>query len=132
MLYDTVDRGKVETMVRQFYADVLKDDIVGPYFIRALGDNLNNGKWYEHLHTLDNFWLLVMMGEKGYGGHPFPPHAFIGQMYPETFQRWLALFKGVVDSLFIPEIAEQFYKKADILAEQFMDNLDINDEEEDD
>ena len=131
MLYDTVDRGNVEKMVRQFYAIVLKDDILSPYFINALGSDLDNGKWYEHLHTLDSFWVLMMTGKKGYGGHPFPPHAFIGPMYPETFARWLKLFKGVVDSLFIPELAEKFYKKADILAEQFMENLDINDEDDD-
>ena len=132
MLYDTVDRSKINNMVHEFYSTVLKDDILSPYFTKALGDNLDNGKWHEHLHTLDSFWLLVMTGKKGYMGDPFPPHAFLGQMYPETFQRWLKLFKEIVENMFVAEIAEKFYKKADILAEQFMDNLDINDEDEDD
>lgn len=132
MLYDTVDRPKIEEMVRKFYAVVLKDDILSPYFINALGDDLNNGKWYEHMHTLDSFWLMMMAEEKGYNGHPFPPHAFLGQMYPETFERWLKLFKEVVESMFIPEISEKFYRKGNILAEQFMDNLGINDEDEED
>jgi hemoglobin len=131
MLYDTIDRGKIEKMVREFYALVLKDEILSPYFIKALGKDLDNGKWYEHLHTLDNFWLLVMAGEKGYRGDPYPPHAFLGPIYPETFARWLELFEGVVESMFTPEIAEKFYKKADILAEQFMDNLGVNDDEDD-
>jgi hemoglobin len=132
MLYDSVDRGKIEKMVREFYALVLKDEMVGPYFIKALGDDLKNGKWYEHLHTLDRFWLLMMTGERGYWGDPFPPHAFIGPLYPETFERWLKLFHEVVYRLFVPEIADRFYKKAEILAEQFMENLDIDGEDEDD
>jgi len=132
MPYDTVDRGKIEEMVREFYTIILKDDLVGPYFIKALGDDLDNGKWYEHLNTLYDFWLLMMTGKFGYGGHPFPPHAFLGPLYPETFERWLKIFNEVVHRFFVPEIADKFYKKADVLAEQFMDNLGFNDDEDDD
>jgi hemoglobin len=131
MLYETVDREKINEMVQRFYANVLEDEILSPYFTRALGSDLEGGKWHEHLNTLKGFWLLMMNGESGYRGDPFPPHAFLGQMYRETFERWLELFKEVVDSMFIPEIADRFYKKADILAEQFIENLGIDDEEED-
>lgn len=131
MLYNSVDRTNIEEMVRRFYATVLKDDILSPYFIKSLGQDLDNGKWYEHLHTLQDFWLLMMTGERGYNGDPFPPHAFLGPIYPETFKRWLDLFKETVESMFILEIADKFYKKADILAGQFMDNLGMNDEDED-
>ncbi|QOY55347.1 group III truncated hemoglobin [Candidatus Sulfurimonas marisnigri] len=129
MPYNTVDRGTIKKMVREFYAIILKDDVLGPYFIKALGDDLKNGKWHEHFNTLDNFWLMMMTGERGYMGDPFPSHAFIGELYPETFERWLKLFNEVVHKLFVPEIAEKFYKKAEILAKQFMDNLDINGED---
>ena len=129
MLSETVDRATVDKMVRTFYAKVLKDDEVGHYFTRALGEDLSSGKWHEHHNTLNNFWLLMMTGQKGYGGHPFPPHAFLGEMYPETFARWLELFKETVNEFFVPKIADKFYKKAEILADEFMDNLDIGVEE---
>lgn len=132
MPYDTVDAANIEKMVREFYAIILKDDILGPYFIKALGNDLNNGKWPEHFQTLIDFWILMMTGKSGYKGDPFPPHAFIGQLYPETFERWLKLFHALVHRLFVKEIADKFYKKAEILADQFMDNLGINDEDEDD
>ena len=132
MPYDTVDRDNIKQMVREFYAIILKDDVLGPIFIKALGDDLENGKWIEHFHTLDDFWVLMMTGRRGYGGDPFPPHAFIGPLYPETFERWLKLFHEVVYRLFVPEIADKFYKKADILADQFIENLGLNDEDEDD
>ena len=131
MLLDTVDRPAVEKMVRKFYGEILKDDIVGPYFIKALGDDLNNAKWYEHLSTLYNFWLAMMNGERNYNGDPFPPHAFIGQLYPETFERWLKLFKETVNEMFTPEIASKFYRTGEILANRFMDYLDVGEEDDD-
>lgn len=132
MPYDTVDRGKIEEMVRQFYSTVLKDDILAPIFIKSLGDDLNNGKWHEHLNTLYKFWDLMMTGKRGYGGDPFPPHAFIGPLYREHFTRWLELFRETADALFTPEISNKFHVKANRLAEQFIDNLGIDDEDEDD
>lgn len=132
MPYDTVDRGKIEEMVRRFYGTVLEDDMLAPIFIKSLGNDLNNGKWYEHLNTLYKFWDLMMTGQRGYGGDPFPPHAFIGPLNREMFERWLELFKETVNELFVPEIANKFYSKADRLAEQFIDNLGIDDEDEED
>lgn len=125
MLLDTVDRSAIEKMVREFYEIVIKDDIVGPYFIKALGDDLKNDKWHEHFRTLDDFWIMLMNAEPGYKGDPFGPHVFIGELYPETFERWLKLFNEHVHALFVPEIADKFYKKGDILAEQFMRGLEI-------
>ena len=129
MLADTVDRATVTKMLRQFYKTLLEDELVSPYFIRALGEDLEGGKWRDHLTTLDNFWLKMMTGKGAYGGHPFPPHAFLGEMYPETFACWLKHFKIATNQFFTPEIADKFYKKSEILAAQFMDNLDIGAED---
>lgn len=131
-MHEIVDRVTINQMVREFYATVLKDDLLSPFFTKALGDDLKNGKWHEHLHTLDNFWLLMMTGKKGYGGDPFPPHAFLGPLSEETFERWLKLFKETVSRLFIPEIADKFYLKAQKLAEIFMENLGVHDDDDDD
>ena len=104
---------------------LIKDDIVGAFFIKALGDDLNNDKWQEHYKTLDNFWLMLMTGEKGYKADPFLPHVSIGQLYEETFERWLELFNKHVHQHYIPEIAKKFNKKAEILAKKFMQGLEI-------
>jgi hemoglobin len=130
MSYDTVDRGKIEKMVYQFYTSVLKDEMLAPIFIKSLGDDLSNGKWHEHLNTLYKFWDLMMTGKRGYGGDPFPPHAFIGPLNRETFERWLQLFQKTVNELFVPEIANKFFTKANKLAEQFIENLGIDDEDD--
>lgn len=125
MPFDTVDRGNIEKLVRSFYTILIKDELVGPYFVKALGADFKNDKWYEHFRTLDNFWLLIMNGELGYTGDPFFPHSFIGEIYPETFERWLELFNEHVHKCFIPVIADTFYKKSEILADQFMERLEI-------
>ena len=131
MLCDTVDRGDVEKMVRSFYAMIVKDDLVGPYFVRALGSDLKNDKWYEHYRTLDNFWLMLMTGEPGYFGDPFGPHAFLGDLSPEIFDRWLKLFDEHIRKYYVSEIADKFSKKAEILAKQFMERLaDTGEEDE--
>lgn len=130
MLKDTVDRGTIERMVREFYAMIVKDELVGPYFIKALGSDLDNDKWYDHYQTLNKFWLMLVEGEPGYTGDPFGPHAFLGELYPETFERWLKLFKEHLNKYFTPELANKFYKKSEILAEQFMQRLEIGKYEE--
>lgn len=131
MPYDMVDRDKIKELVRHFYATVLKDNLLAPVFIKSLGDDLNGGKWIEHLYTLDSFWDLMMTGKRGYGGDPFPPHAFLGGLTAEMFERWLKLFHEAVYELYVPDIADKFYKKAEVLAEQFMENLGFNDDDDD-
>ena len=118
-------------MVHDFYSIILKDDELGPFFTRALGDDIENGKWPEHFQTLLDFWILMMIGRPGYNGDPFPPHAFLGRLTRENFEHWLVLFKEVVYRLYTQEIGDKFYKKATILAEQFIDNLGIDDEDDD-
>ena len=130
MLYDTVNEGNVAKMVREFYATLVEDDLVGPYFVRALGTDLKNEKWYEHYQILNKFWLMLMNGEPGYFGDPFGPHAFLGELKPETFERWLELFKKLTSKYYTPEIADKFYRKSEILAKQFIERLEITGEED--
>jgi len=130
MPYESVTRENIETMVFDFYGIVLKDEMLAPFFIKALGENLEGGKWHEHLGTLKDFWVLMMTGKAGYRGDPFPAHAFLGALTRETFERWLMLFKEVVYRLYTPEIAQRFYQKADILAEQFIDNLGLDEDDD--
>jgi len=128
----TVERDVVDAMVRKFYTKILADKIVGRFFVRALGSDMNKGKWPEHLSTLKDFWMLMMRDIPGYGGHPAPAHAFIGQLSIEAFERWLELFHETVHEFFTPEIAEQFYKKSQIVAQELIEFLGIDEEDEDD
>jgi len=132
MLYEKVDRESIREMVHTFYAVILKDDVLGPIFTKALGADLKNGKWPEHFQTLEDFWVLMMTGAPGYGGDPFPPHAFLGGLTREMFEKWLVLFKATIYDMYVPAVGDKFYKKAEILSEQFIDNLGIDDDDDDD
>jgi len=131
MQFDNVDRGTVEQMVRAFYTKALNDKMIGPTFKKKLGDDMNSPLWYEHLKTIDKFWYTMITGEHGYKGHPFPPHVFLSPLTRKMFERWLELFKTTVDAYFIPQIAHAFYVKAEEFAEEFMENLSVDDEDED-
>lgn len=130
MQLDNVDRGTVEQMVRAFYTKALNDKMIGPTFQKKIGSDMSSPEWYEHLKTVDKFWYTTMTREHGYRGHPFPPHMFIKPLTRKMFERWLALFKETVNEFFIPEIADAFYAKADGFAEEFMEILSVDDEEE--
>ena len=127
-----VDLESIEIMVRAFYARLIKDDLVGPFFIKALGEDLTNGKWSEHYGTLDSFWLLMMTGERGYKGDPYMVHAFIGKLSVEIFDRWLKIFHEQVHAQFTEEIADKFYAKSQTIARSFMEGLEIGEFTNDD
>jgi hemoglobin len=42
MSANEITRENIEMMVMNFYHRVLKDDIVGPFFIAKLGDDMEN------------------------------------------------------------------------------------------
>lgn len=125
-----IDRGSVEKLVRQFYTKVLKDDLISRYFLIALGDDLKNDKWYEHLKILENFWIGLMIGEGRYRGDPFTPHIFLGGLTTEMFARRVALFRETAEEIYVPTIALGFYGKAKGLAKRFMVDLEIAYEDE--
>lgn len=129
-LHEHVDRENIHAMVHSFYSIVLKDDLLGPIFTRVLGTNMNEGKWHEHLHRLDEFWLLLMGEPSSYKGDPTPAHAFIGTLTPESFDRWLELFKRVTSEHFEPKLAEKLYEKASIVATQLRENLGVDDDDD--
>ena len=115
-------------MVRTFYEMILEDKTINPYFIMALGNDLQSQEWREHYKILEDFWLMLMTGEKVYTRDAFEPHLYIGDMDEETFSRWLELFHEVVHRYYEPKLAQKFHKRAEVLAKKFMQwlNIEVN------
>ncbi|WP_295419178.1 group III truncated hemoglobin [Sulfurovum sp.] len=122
---NTITKENIETMVMNFYTRVMKDDIVGPFFIAKLGDNMNNEHWKAHLKLLIDFWASIALGDTSYRGNPFAPHMYLGELKRETFEQWLTLFYATLDEVYAPQIAEQFKVRSGIIAGNFMRNLRI-------
>ncbi len=125
MLCSEVTKENINKMVVRFYAAVIKDDIVGPFFIQKLGDNMNTYLWKTHLELLTNFWSSIALGDTAYKGNPFAPHLQLQDLKTETFQQWLKLFYETQDNTFTPDIADFFKQRSTIIAGNFMRNLNL-------
>jgi hemoglobin len=120
-----ITRENIEMMVMNFYRRVLKDDIVGPFFIAKLGDDMQNEYWQPHLKLLVDFWASIALGDPSYRGNPFAPHMSLGELKKETFEQWLVLFYATLDEVYEPQIADQFKERSSIIAGNFMRNLGL-------
>lgn len=104
-------------MVNVFYAKVQKDDLIGPIFNERIQSH-----WPEHLEKLYSFWQGILLNERTYTGHPFPPHAQL-PIDKQHFDRWLYLFTETVDSLFAGNKANEAKSRAYNIAGVFQNRL---------
>ena len=120
-----ITKENLRKMVVLFYTKILKDEVVGPFFIERLGDDLASEKWGVHLDLLTNFWAGITLGEFDYRGSPFAPHATMQGLERETFARWLELFFDTVESIYDEKIANKFKERGVTIAGNFMRNLGL-------
>ncbi len=125
MLNNEVTKENLNQMVKIFYAKILKDDLVGPFFIEKLGNDLKSDTWQAHLQLLTNFWASIALGDFEYKGNPFAPHVALQGLSREAFERWLELFAQTLDSVYVPQIADSFKQRSRVIAGNFMRNLGI-------
>ena len=121
----TVNREHIERMVLTFYSKVLNDEIVGPFFIAKLGDDIESDYWKPHIDLLVNFWSSMILQDDSYHGNPLRPHFFIGELSHRVFKQWLKLFFETVDEVFIPKLGAEFKERSEIIAGNFMRNLRV-------
>ena len=125
MLAKKITKDNIETMVIHFYSSVLKDDIVGPYFIHELGDDMDNKYWKPHLKILVDFWASMVLGDTSYKRNPLGPHTLMDDLTPEIFEHWLKLFFETLDEIYEPQMADVFKERSTIIAGNFMRDLGL-------
>ena len=79
---------QIGELVDRFYAQVRKDEMLGPIFSEAIGD-----QWDSHLATMRTFWSSIMLGSAGYKGNPLAVHLRLPDLTPRHFERWLSLWR---------------------------------------
>ena len=126
MLANEITKENIEIMVMNFYRRVLKDDIIGPFFIAKLGDDMTNEYWKPHLEILVNFWASIALNDASYRGNPFAPHMYLGELNREVFEQWLNLFFATLDEVYEPQVADIFKERSSIIAGNFMRNLGLS------
>jgi hemoglobin len=125
MQHETITRKNIQTMMDRFYSTVLKDEIVGEFFIEKLGDEMISDEWQTHLNLLTDFWASIILGENAYRGQPIKPHMHLEGLKRETFERWLELFFEVVEKFYNKASADIFKNHSQKIANNFMKLLNL-------
>ncbi len=125
VLEETVNKEIIERMVNEFYAKIIKDPLVGPFFTDRFGDDIEGKVWKEHLVVLGNYWSMLMLGEKEYFGRPMAPHFEMHGISRKAFEQWLFLFHETVDEIYVSKIGKYFKDQSDLIANRFMLNLGL-------
>ncbi|MCF6243654.1 MAG: group III truncated hemoglobin [Sulfurovum sp.] len=124
-LAKSIDDENIEKLVRTFYPEVIKDEMIGPFFIEKLGNDIKSDTWEEHLVLLTQFWKFVALYDDAYTGHPLKPHFDIVGLSREAFERWITLFYETVDEIYDKNTGELFKQKSADIAENFMHKLEL-------
>lgn len=111
MKYQEITPESVRDLVVQFYAKVREDELLGPVFYQALGED-----WGPHLDRLTEFWSTLVLGTRGFKGNVYGTHMALSDIQPEHFERWLAMFEQTAGELFEVVAAARFIKMAHQIA----------------
>ncbi|MDI1239836.1 MAG: group III truncated hemoglobin [Polaromonas sp.] len=84
---------EVSELVRTFYENVRKDNLLGPIFQRHVAN------WDEHLPKMVDFWSSALRGTARFRGAPMPKHAALPGLSAALFRHWLTLFRRTTDGL---------------------------------
>ncbi len=125
MQANEITHENIRSLVMSFYSKIIKDEIVGPFFIAKLGDDMNSEHWQTHLETIVGFWTSLALGKPTYNGNLFLPHTQLGDLKRETFEQWLKIFAETLDEIYVEAIADKFKERSMIIAGNFMRNLNI-------
>ncbi len=112
----TVNEDELGALVRNFYAQASRDDLIGPVLNAAIGD------WEHHFDIVQDFWSRTLLGTQRYKGNPFAPHVSLN-LKPEFFERWLAIFRSVARQSLQPVAAGRAIAKVEHMSECFQAGL---------
>jgi len=122
VLLEDLDEALIRRVVDHFYAKSREDDLIGPIFKRVVPDE----KWQAHLDKISDFWTAMLLGTKRYDGRPMPKHIAIPELEDPHFKRWLALFRGTVEEVCPPAVAELFIDRSERIANSFRINIKMH------
>ncbi|HEY8030979.1 MAG TPA: group III truncated hemoglobin [Methylocella sp.] len=106
-----VSENMIRGLVHAFYANVRKDDALGPVF------DAHVQNWDEHLDKMCAFWSSVTLLTGSYKGRPMDVHAQLPEISNELFERWLQLFRRAAREHCPPAAAHLFADRAERIAQ---------------
>ena len=110
--FENVNEEAVQVLVSTFYGCVRKHPRLGEIFERRLA-----GRWEEHLEKMESFWQSVLLKNGAYKGKPMPAHLKQKELMSSDYRQWLEVFRPVVRSLFVPDLADEIIAVAERIAQ---------------
>lgn len=107
---DITTREDVEYLVKEFYGQVIKDDLIGFFFTDIAKIDL-----IKHLPKMYNFWESILLGNPVYEGNPMRVHFPLNEvtaLEEKHFNRWLQVWEKTVHDNFEGDIAETAITRA--------------------
>jgi len=80
----------IDRVTARFYQRVRQDPQLGLIFASHVSD------WDAHEDKIGRFWRNALLFQRTYDGNPMQIHKAAGNVRPEHFARWLALFDQVL------------------------------------
>jgi len=108
-LRDIEGKDDLIILVDAFYGKVQQDALLGSIFNSIIHD------WDKHLQIMYGFWNSVLFGAEGYKGQAVAKHVAIDQsirLEQQHYDRWIALWNEIVDTLFTGVNTELIKTKA--------------------
>lgn len=99
-----IDNDYISILVDEFYGRARKDEVLGPIFNQAIGDN-----WEKHMSKIKLFWQSVALNAGTYSGKPVVEHAKHKSIQPEHFTIWLSLFEETLSDTAPTEDAKDYF-----------------------
>jgi hemoglobin len=101
------NRNDISILVNTFYAEIRKDETLGPIFNSHLMNN-----WPAHLEKLTDFWETNLFGVAKFKGNPTQKHINLDKNLNHSieqahFGRWLQLWFETIDKLYVGDIADK-------------------------
>ena len=124
-LQSSITRENLRHLMTLFYKKAMKDEVLGPFFIHEIGDDITSHDWVEHIDLLADFWLAKLLGEDTYIGNFIGAHIKLPHINRESFMRWVKLFSESADEVDVPNISTRFKEKGLLFSQQFMRELNI-------
>jgi len=111
---DIETRTDLETVLSLFYKKVFADDVIAHFFTEVVPLDLDT-----HLPVITDFWEAVVFGTHRYRKNVMDVHQQISaksKIEKHHLDRWLLLFKQIIDAHFDGANAELMKQRAQSIA----------------
>lgn len=93
---------QIDRVVAVFYGAVRRHEVLGPVFANHVSD------WPAHEARIASFWRNAILYDRGYDGNPMRVHRQAGDVRPDHFPVWLALFDETLRRSLPPDTARSW------------------------